>query len=322
MVTDGLMTNEHDQKHSQVAVPNDKDSVTSAVVSTPSAKTYTNSIEEDIQTSNSFNMHKFVTCFKSEPNLSKVLKEKNRSSSPMMHRGRFIARKLLSGVSMINLGLPFAGNSYEKTNKRKYEKESSLNNIHYHDCKPTNSFYNNDQMPPNDQINEKENILSIQLALKKETSLNKAENLSDSIGRDSVSPITKSTHRMPKAMQVIYLAFCCFDKPYTNNHLSKESIMTPRSRKPVIISAMLNMTADNYNKSFLNYSKNCERHFDLENSNQNLYNSPLQKSKSESEIMDALSSPHRDTQLLAPEEALSLKISNSTSEEALSTPFR
>lgn len=94
--------------------------------------------------------------------------------------------------------------------------------------------------------------------------------------------------------------------------------MTPRSRKPVIISAMLNMTGDPYNKSFLNDEKD----IDLEHHNQTLYNSPLHKSKSESEIIDALSSPHRSTQLLAPEEALSIKISNSSSEEALSTPFR
>lgn len=99
--------------------------------------------------------------------------------------------------------------------------------------------------------------------------------------------------------------------------------MTPRSRKPVIISAMLNMTADNYNnKSFLNYSKNEDGDIGLLNSSQQLFNSPLQKSKSESEILDALSSPHRGTQLLAPEEAFSIKLSNSTSEEALSTPFR
>lgn len=171
---------------------------------------------DKFHTPNSFNMHKFVTCFKSEPNLSKVLKEKNRSSTPIMHRGRFIARKLLSGVSMINLRFPFTGHSsHEKLADKNIETDFKLHdNIDIADASESRQQMdvfrvNNENNVSSDVLDGyKENLLCINetkgLALtnKKDISLIKADKLSDSIGRDSVSPITKSTHRMPKAMQV------------------------------------------------------------------------------------------------------------------------
>ncbi|KAH8401912.1 hypothetical protein KR009_008663, partial [Drosophila setifemur] len=68
------------------------------------------------------------------------------------------------------------------------------------------------------------------------------------MGRRSMSPITKSTQRMPKAMQVgkCYKIFKCkyiFINQINFSH--QESIMTPRSRKPVML---LNALAGNGDK--------------------------------------------------------------------------
>lgn len=60
----------------------------------------------------SFKMNKFIMCFKSEPDLSRV-QNINNDNEPLLNRGRFIAKKLLNGVSMINLRRPTA-NSNEK----------------------------------------------------------------------------------------------------------------------------------------------------------------------------------------------------------------
>lgn len=67
--------------------------------------------EQNYHTPISFKMNKFIMCFKSEPDLSRV--QSDSESEPMLNRGRFIAKKLLSGVSMVNLRRPFA-NSTEK----------------------------------------------------------------------------------------------------------------------------------------------------------------------------------------------------------------
>lgn len=67
--------------------------------------------EQNYHTPISFKMNKFIMCFKSEPDLSRV--QSDSESEPILNRGRFIARKLLSGVSMVNLRRPFA-NSTEK----------------------------------------------------------------------------------------------------------------------------------------------------------------------------------------------------------------
>lgn len=67
--------------------------------------------EQNYHTPISFKMNKFIMCFKSEPDLSRV--QSNSESERILNRGRFIAKKLLSGVSMVNLRRPFA-NSTEK----------------------------------------------------------------------------------------------------------------------------------------------------------------------------------------------------------------
>lgn len=98
--------------------------------------------------------------------------------------------------------------------------------------------------------------------------------------------------------------------------------MTPRSRKPVIIGAMLGINTDNYHKKFMNFPIDDEEtDFDMDRDNNHLLNSSLHKSKSENDLMLALTS-NSTTPLLQPVELLALKITNSTSEETLSTPFR
>lgn len=100
--------------------------------------------------------------------------------------------------------------------------------------------------------------------------------------------------------------------------------MTPRSRKPVIIGAMLGMAAENYHNNLLNYVKNDEN--DLNDANNdadniaNYLNSSIHKSKSESDLIDAIGIS--TTPLLDPIEAKIFKLTNSQSDESLSTPFR
>lgn len=239
--------------------------------------------DEPIRTPATINMNKFITCFKSEPNLSKALNEKNENV-PMLNRGRFIAKKLLGGVSMVNLRFPFGSNSHEKkfvddlTPKSAREaitvdrngERSVIKKIVFdidEDVIPTKVHFENDQktetnvtpraeirddidlMTPHDKMNEaivaphdipldddeddvdfdeKENLPDVEcdqpiyLEKLKQASIMQCGggggvgssvttigclsrdnvSLSDSMMGDSVSPITKSTHRMSKAMQV------------------------------------------------------------------------------------------------------------------------
>lgn len=66
--------------------------------------------EENYQTPVSFKMNKFMMCFKSEPDLSRVQDASSEDRSKL-NRGRFIAKKLLGGVSMINLRQPLAASN-------------------------------------------------------------------------------------------------------------------------------------------------------------------------------------------------------------------
>lgn len=70
--------------------------------------------EQNYHTPISFKMNKFIMCFKSEPDLSRV--QSDTESEPMLNRGRFIAKKLLSGVSMVNLRRPFANSAEKRAN--------------------------------------------------------------------------------------------------------------------------------------------------------------------------------------------------------------
>lgn len=196
--------------------------------------------EQNYHTPISFKMNKFMMCFKSEPDLSRV--QNINDNAPTLNRGRFIAKKLLSGVSMINLRRPTANSSEKPENPneiatnqetntesmknapdpheasqhdtetctvssiaisaitteddkiddddedfvddeevdREYDDSVDKENRSPHQCKPT------------DFISKLVPIAAVNCAL------------SDSIAmaNDSVSPITISTHRMSKAMQV------------------------------------------------------------------------------------------------------------------------
>lgn len=209
--------------------------------------------KENYHTPISFNLNKFMICFKSEPDLSRVLNSKYENV-PMLNRGRFIAKKLLGGVSMVNLRRPFAG-ANEKTTTiteatlTKSENETDGTSItkttqnigseesesHPHvelpDCQINTQRSDNnkdDHIGDDDEdfvddeevdreyneSDDKENEFPSEISIKHKTveymlkvkpapttiSCNGA--LLDSLASDSISPITKSTHRMSKAMQV------------------------------------------------------------------------------------------------------------------------
>lgn len=200
-------------------------------------------------TPNSCKMNKFMMCFKSEPDLSRV--QNISENVPMLNRGRFIAKKLLSGVSMINLRRPFAngngnGSGNEKATTAVTETSASkIENIKHETIpikcvtdvcstvvvgQPAIIVNEDDKIDDDDEdfvddeevdreyddSVDKENQTPFQTAttigymakLKQQQQQSVSSigcnniTLSDSIGNDSVSPITKSTHRMSKAMQV------------------------------------------------------------------------------------------------------------------------
>lgn len=213
----------------------------------------TNRDEAILTTPASFNMNTFITCFKSEPNLSKALSVKH-DNVPMLNRGRFIAKKLLGGVSMGNLRLPFGLNSHEKKSVDEFTPKSRrqqatidrngesvvTKKIIFDDdvdasssviadatatvtnmCKKPNAIDNIDDDEDDVDFDEKENLPDIEcdqpnyLEKLKQASINVIQcggsascmsrdnaSMSDSMIGDVVSPITKSTHRMSKAMQV------------------------------------------------------------------------------------------------------------------------
>lgn len=219
---------------------------------------------EAIHTPVSIHVNKFRTCFKSEPNLSKALTERS-DNVPMLHRGRFIAKKLLGGVSMVNLRFPFGSHSHDKRSSAEFTPKSTraliarngdnginkkiiFNNenddVHSTNLKPTDnqrietivtshgsnrpqSIVSHPNRMDDDEddvdFDEKENLPDVEcddpvyLEKVKQASIIQCAgssvttiscisrdnmSMSDSIIGDSVSPITKSTHRMPKAMQV------------------------------------------------------------------------------------------------------------------------
>lgn len=96
--------------------------------------------------------------------------------------------------------------------------------------------------------------------------------------------------------------------------------MTPRSRKPVIIGAMLGLTSDNYHQNFMNFPMDeVENSFECENT-QEPHESSLHRSKSECSLLQKSSI---DTQIQAIETVdQPKKITKSNSDETLSTPFR
>lgn len=200
---------------------------------------------QNYQTPVSFKMNKFIMCFKSEPDLSRVqnVSENGRT----LNRGRFIAKKLLGGVSMVNLRRPFV-NSTEKgvvavkmstetieciknSDQVDCQKSIDIDEIHGNDQdidiekdkdkSPVNKIEDDDEDFVDDEevdreydesvdkenetpeTNQEPNANELMVKMKPNTiSTNCGIPLLDSTVNDSVSPITKSTHRMSKAMQV------------------------------------------------------------------------------------------------------------------------
>lgn len=96
--------------------------------------------------------------------------------------------------------------------------------------------------------------------------------------------------------------------------------MTPRSRKPVIIGAMLGMSVESYPNNLLNFVHTEEMEGsdgDADDKN-HFIDTSMHKSKSESNLIGSVSA----TPLLDPANANIIKLTNSQSEEALSAPFR
>lgn len=196
--------------------------------------------EQNYHTPISFKMNKFIMCFKSEPDLSRV--QSANQNEPVLNRGRFIAKKLLGGVSMVNLRRPFASatdkitiSSVKKSTKfsERSENDSSLNahkstNQDETDCNKQLISSGNEQIidktedddedfiddeevdreydesidKENESPDERPKTLFIEKMKSNAVVINCDNPFSASVGNDSVSPITKSTHRMSKAMQV------------------------------------------------------------------------------------------------------------------------
>lgn len=145
--------------------------------------------------------------FKSEPNLSKILQETVKFETP-----KKLASKLIKGVSMVNLRLPFS------TEKKLVQKSKS---VLIKSSTNRNCF--------------KENIPDSPCREFFQSNFDCLENTPNTFrGRNSMSPISKSTQRMPKSMQVIffYCNFCvscfvdCFCPfRFVNVHVKKNNFL-------------------------------------------------------------------------------------------------
>lgn len=197
------------------------------------------------QTPSSCKMNKLMMCFKSEPDLSRV--QNISENVPMLNRGRFIAKKLLSGVSMINLRRPFSNGSgngagNEKPASAVVESSSSKtahndretiplecvtdvcssvvakqpmhedniddDDVDFVDDEEVDREYDDSVDKENQTPFQTVTPMSYMAKLKQQQQQSVSSigcnniALCNSLGNDSVSPITKSTHRMSKAMQV------------------------------------------------------------------------------------------------------------------------
>lgn len=203
-----------------------------------------NEDEPNYQTPISCKLNKLMMCFKSEPDLSRA--QNISETEPVLNRGRFIAKKLLSGVSMINLRRPHA-NGIEKTVTTVTESTvSTANDIVKNAVTIENAVYetpashysildgpvtienakiddDDEDFVDDEEVDreyddsvDKENQTPIQAGTisymaklkqqQQQTVSSIGCNVSDAIGGGgaaSVSPITKSTHHMSKAMQVM-----------------------------------------------------------------------------------------------------------------------
>ncbi|XP_058451434.1 serine-rich adhesin for platelets [Malaya genurostris] len=188
--------------------------------------------------------------YKSEPNLSTIMTEQPsaQAATGKERKISFLKNKLIKGVSMGNLRLPFGQESrtakksssstsllkccFEdnlKSAKKSMETCSmsgSVGSVVSPDCrlmalstilgKTGQTRHGQEEYDLVNMVNE--NNANLDANGWSHGCLTSTPALS---GRESMSPITKSTQRMPKSMQ--------------------ESIMTPRSRKPVMLLAGLNV---------------------------------------------------------------------------------
>lgn len=123
---------------------------------------------------------------KSEPDLSKIFSENTVSTTtPLWNNGRFTSR-LMKGVSMVNLKCPsfIDRKLLRKSSSIQLKRKSSSNELCETPCKENSLI--------DDEDFEETPV--------KENSLNWSQE--SNLRRRSMSPITKSTQRMSKAMQV------------------------------------------------------------------------------------------------------------------------
>lgn len=131
--------------------------------------------EEDDRINRSKNKLDFKSLHRSEPDLSKIFSENTVNTTPLWNNGRYITSKLMKGVSMVNLKCPLFID-------RKLIRKSLVKEPSETPCKENSLIDDEDfEATPN-----------------KEDSWSQESNLR----RRSMSPITKSTQRMSKAMQV------------------------------------------------------------------------------------------------------------------------
>lgn len=129
----------------------------------------------------------FKSFHKSEPDLSKICVENTTATTPLWNNGRFITSKLMKGVSMVNLKCPsfIDRKILRKSSSIQLKRKSSTNDLCVTPCKEHSMIDDEDfEETPN----------------KDENSLDWSPE--SHLRRRSMSPITKSTQRMSKAMQV------------------------------------------------------------------------------------------------------------------------
>lgn len=95
--------------------------------------------------------------------------------------------------------------------------------------------------------------------------------------------------------------------------------MTPRSRKPVIIGAMLGLPTENYRRNFLSLPE--DDHELLSRSKDQILNSSLYKSKSEGDLLDLQTDEYAENVTGSESNELEI-IKKGASDETLTTPFR
>lgn len=128
----------------------------------------------------------FKSFHKSEPDLSKIFSEKDVSTTPLWNNGRFITSKLMKGVSMVNLKCPsfIDRKIMRKSSSIQFKRKSLASEPCETPCKENTLI--------DDEDFEETPIKENNLDWSQESDLR----------RRSMSPITKSTQRMSKAMQV------------------------------------------------------------------------------------------------------------------------